>query len=499
MCANVQRLNFVPPQQRISFHDICYQPSALNFALVSKAVIANQPISDGCWTRPMKFVQHPVLTTFPPAYHPSSIPINKVSFTYAHLMTVEQTCNWILTLGAFKGWKEAPRYAENFRKKNITGMMLRELNHELLKFELGVLNSSHRIELIMTARQLFPSYAMLIAHATPRVPLTISGMHETDTESDLPVWKTSDTPSQTWGPLEINAGKDCEPYLDYYQVKKQDDSVQMDISPQQSFCGNWDGEYRTRSCAKLSKWVSSRRSTAALLNINESNLQKVPIARTRRSFCTEPDFTSEGISFNEKDLAKRGKTSRKSNVDLVKLGATSSTICSSTSSETSCATGFSKTGLPNDKLLLLTLPPEQVVRAGNIRNHFLKFKLVIRLQPLKRRNCWLIIFQSIEEAKRALSLRRHIGYNLAIYQKPESHKRPTPTSPMEYRVLSKVTIRSGKSLQGEIVGELYKNMIVTINKIKGRRARIIRNGNEPITVGWVSSHTVEGLPLLEQI
>jgi len=125
------------------------------------------------------------------------------------------------------------------------------------------------------------------------------------------------------------------------------------------------------------------------------------------------------------------------------------------------------------------------------------------VEPLKKQSCWLIIFQSIKEAKRALSLRSQIGYNLEPYRNDEPRKlmRPTPRNPAEYRVLSKVTIRSGKSLHGEIVGELYKNKIVTINKIKGRRVRIIKKGsaNGPVTVGWVSSHTAEGIPLLEQI
>lgn len=187
----------------------------------------------------------------------------------------------------------------------------------------------------------------------------------------------------------------------------------------------------------------------------------------------------------------------------MKVGATENTTCSSTSSEISSATDLSKTAHPNDssQSLLLTVPPNEAVRTGNILTNFLKHKFVVRVQPLKMRNCWLIIFQSVEEAKRALSLRRKIGYNLALYRNDESRKRPTPKNPIEYRVLSKVTIRSGKSLHGDIVGELYKNKIVTINKIKGRRARIIRNGSaaDPITVGWVSSHTVDGLPLLEQI
>jgi len=55
-------------------------------------------------------------------------------------MTVEQTSNWILTLGAFRGWKEARAYAENFRRNSITGKMLPKLNNDLLKYELGILD-----------------------------------------------------------------------------------------------------------------------------------------------------------------------------------------------------------------------------------------------------------------------------------------------------------------------------------------------------------------------
>jgi len=227
------------------------------------------------------------------------------------------------------------------------------------------------------------------------------------------------------------------------------------------------------------------------------------MAGTRKSFFAKTNRTLEGICDNEEDRAKWGKKSRRSYTDLVKVGATPNTICSSTSSEISCTTDVSKAAHQNGspKTLLLTAPPDQVVRTGSIQTIFLKHKFVVRVQPLKKQNCWLIIFQSVEEAKRALSLRRQIGYNLALYRNDESRKRPTPRNPIEYRVLSKVTIRSGKSLHGDIVGELYKNKIVTINKIKGRRARIIRYGNttKPITVGWVSSHTIDGLPLLEQV
>jgi len=260
-----------------------------------------------------------------------------------------------------------------------------------------------------------------------------------------------------------------------------------------------DSGYSSRSSAKWSSEYSCQSSADFTFDSSEIHLQKLPMVRSRESF-VQP---KKDISDNEQTLSKSSTAARSSYDDLLKVREISSTICSSTSSEASCSTGFSNTATSNEspKSLLLTLPLNQVVRTGNIRNHFLKFDFIVRVEPLKKRGCWLIVFQSIEEAKRALSLRCQIGYNLEPYrEEPRKLMRPTPRNPIPYRVLSKVTIRTGKSLHGDIVGELYKNKIVTINKIKGRRARIIKKcANGPETVGWVSSHTVQGIPLLEQI
>jgi len=509
ICGDLQPVSFSPSQQPVSCHDSYCTPSAHNFSMGSKAVIANQPISHGCPTSSVRLVQQPVLATFPPVHHPLNTPSIKVSFTYVDLMTVEQTSNWILTMGAFSGWKEAPIYAENFRKNGITGKMLPRLNHELLKFELGILDYTHRLQLLATVRQLFPSYIELVPRVIPSTPSTLSGMLETDTESDLQV-KIPSPPSLVLGESsapqaseQLKQAEEYEPCMDYL-IKEQDDPVRMDLSPQQNCSVKSDSVYSTGSSVKSSSEVSSRSSTAFSVDFSESNLQKLPLVRARRSFFVEPNLALEGVSDNSETLTKSGSATKRTYADILKVRAMASTICSSTPSEISCATGLSNMTISNEspKSLLLTLPLNQVVRTRNIRSNFLKFKFVVRVEPLKKRSCWLIIFQSIEEAKRALSVRRQIGYNLEPYRNDEPRKlmRPTPRNPIEYRVLSKVTLRSGKSLHGEIVGELYKNKIVTINKIKGRRARIIKSSaNGTVAVGWVSSHTVEGIPLLEQM
>jgi len=81
----------------------------------------------------------------------------KVIGTCANLMTLEQTAEWIKSLCVNRGWQEADAYALNFKKNNITGCVLARLNHEILKFDLGMLNPKHRIYILDLIRQLFPS------------------------------------------------------------------------------------------------------------------------------------------------------------------------------------------------------------------------------------------------------------------------------------------------------------------------------------------------------
>jgi len=83
---------------------------------------------------------------------------NMVTITHVHMMTVKQTANWIRTFGVHKGWNEAAAYAKIFSKNNIKGSMLKYLNHEILKFDMGMSNHLHRVCLLVTIRQLFPAW-----------------------------------------------------------------------------------------------------------------------------------------------------------------------------------------------------------------------------------------------------------------------------------------------------------------------------------------------------
>lgn len=94
----------------------------------------------------------------PSYHHPRGNPGTIVTISYVdNMMTVKETASWIRTVGDNRGWQEAVIYAKNFRKNNIRGSMLKHLNHEILKFDLGMLNHLHRRYLLATIRQLFPS------------------------------------------------------------------------------------------------------------------------------------------------------------------------------------------------------------------------------------------------------------------------------------------------------------------------------------------------------
>jgi len=77
---------------------------------------------------------------------PSSKSIKTLSL--ADLMTVEQTAKWIWKFGRISGWDEADLYAESFDRNHIRGRHLPELTLDSLKFDLGIMNYQHRLEIL---------------------------------------------------------------------------------------------------------------------------------------------------------------------------------------------------------------------------------------------------------------------------------------------------------------------------------------------------------------
>lgn len=119
---------------------------------------------------------------------------------------------------------------------------------------------------------------------------------------------------------------------------------------------------------------------------------------------------------------------------------------------------------------------------------------------------YIIVFMSPEKTWEAYYKADDIDYKLEK-KWPDT---PTPENPIEYENVSPcpLTIRKGKAFSQQRCGELEPNVRVTINKVKGRRARIvewkvfIEDGQEKegwVTRGWVSVLNAEGATLLRQV
>jgi len=141
------------------------------------------------------------------------------------------------------------------------------------------------------------------------------------------------------------------------------------------------------------------------------------------------------------------------------------------------------------------------VRMKNFRSVFQKHGVkVVEITPFgKSEDCeeFIVKFESIVKAQKALNISedKNIGYDL----RPNWPKRPTATFPCEFRVLSReLTVRAKRQLNSEIVRKMYENDLVYVNKILGRRARLV-NKEDGQQLGWTSLFTKQGRPLLEQV
>jgi len=151
------------------------------------------------------------------------------------------------------------------------------------------------------------------------------------------------------------------------------------------------------------------------------------------------------------------------------------------------------------KELLLTLRPDQIaqgIKIEHLRSLFEGFGYKVIIHSLKdKKDSYSLEFTDRIEAQRALADPK-IEYKL-VKKRP---LRPSPTCPIQFKALHALRIRTGKALTGRVVGVVKKNELVTVNQVKGRRARLmyIDKDGKKWNRGWVSVHTSEGKPLLER-
>jgi len=159
-----------------------------------------------------------------------------------------------------------------------------------------------------------------------------------------------------------------------------------------------------------------------------------------------------------------------------------------------------KDNIPRSRQLILTLKHEQRVQGNQIdhlRNRFAEFNYHVKIRSAGiNSNLYEVVFKDDETAKRAYHETETIGYKLA----KKHGQRPTPNNMVKFLALSELTIRSGKSLSKRVVGRVKKNDVVIVNRVKGRRARmVIHNNGQMFEVGWVSLRSANGVALLKRL
>jgi len=152
--------------------------------------------------------------------------------------------------------------------------------------------------------------------------------------------------------------------------------------------------------------------------------------------------------------------------------------------------------------LVLTLTPENTVPLGQVKyilkNKFAKFGYNVDIFPMSwKHGSYVVVFEDAKLAKEARTKAQAKGYKLSKYR----GQRPSPKFLVKYKALVDLPIRTGKSTkQGKTGRKVRKDDVITINQVKGRRARIVSlvNGVQK-NIGWVSLHTLTGESLMKRI
>jgi len=386
----------------------------------------------------------------PPCYHSSGA---SFAVTPVEQMTVDQTANWIITLGRYHGWAETELYAESFRNQSITGAILKELTPEMLEFSLGMRNQQTQMDLLSAIQHLYPNTKIQRGPEFEYLP----GIQVVESSCGS-VYKSGQ------GSVVSDYGSNNS-YLVSSLSKFTDKSRQMEYSDMMSMSGysqrSFGGSYATSD----SYFGTASESYFGSEEFNGSMIGSVRRSQDEMELVMADGKTREECREEEEALLRGSKTLR-------------------------C------------RKLLLILKDDQVPSDNcamqSIHTRFKELKIQVQVVPLRdKRNTFTLVFPNYQTAEDVLKRADEIGYKLQKKWPP----RPNPKRPLKYKSLAVLKIRTGKSLNADVVGILDKGEIVTVNQVKGRRARLIEEGTngKAVTIGWVSIHEDGGYTLLRQL
>lgn len=488
---NVEQCNLISPIQTLPKQPHIVQPKPMG-------VHAQQ--SNSAYPMIQGFILVDRNTISPPLYAcaGSARSINRVD-----LMDPYQTGNWISTLGRFKGWKEGEIYAKSFRDNSITGLQLRELNSKMLEEQLGMSDSGHRKELLSIIKTLFigfPHQGSNSVIPAPQ-PLIASAMGSACGSEHI-------ASIQTPQPSDIDYGIKSYHPSPLSSVRRFGESdgestyshVSATPCPTDQLYPNLMLDPSNREWTADTAYSADVEGNGLSMTTMDDGLGMTTMA-ARKSYEVWSE-ASGSIRGGEATRSMRGETARSTRSEGIRsmpretVGSVQCEPTGSVRREPSGASSIRSTRRSSCKKLILILRPDQIQDdASVIRQRFRFFDVTVT--PVEGSDdSYLLAFKDSQMAQAAFNQADKIGYKL-VKKWP---LRPNPKRPIEYRSLHALQIREGKAFSGKEKGILKAGETVTVNQLKGRRARLIKEVDGEIkSIGWVSVHTQEGHDLLVQV
>jgi len=479
-------------------------------------------------------VQPPLWTKVisPPLFMPAGTPI---SFCQVDQMNPEQTADYIGTYSRYKGWKEAQKYAESFKKQSISGCSLQELDNKMLEEQVGISDPGHRMELLSTFQRLFQTsqpqrsnnvtpmgqslFTSTIGstfgseyngsfvnnlRGTPTPTDSFRGQMESDRESTCSRGCVSSCPTENYL-AQVNtmseSGYRERTVGEGYMVNGKDNGLQITTMAARKSLGAPSVKhtnltrisYPKAEESKFEAQSSYREVIGSVRSIRRS------VRSTAGSTYGEDTRSVQSIGYSIRSTAG----SIRSVVGSVQ--STVGSVQTSVGSVESTAGSIRSTRRASFKKLIIAPGPEQFPQDGLatecIRQMFAVFDDTVRVHFHSMEdstNKYLVVFGDCEMAHEAFHWAEDNGYRGKV--KKEWPERPSPKRPIQYMALEDLRMRKGKALSGDVVGTLLKGDVVSVNQLKGRRARIREFVDGAWSnKGWVSVHSKDGKPLLVQL
>jgi len=361
------------------------------------------------------------------------------------------------------GWRQTEEYVMSFRENNIDGSMLKHLNHEILRFDMGMCNHFHRLDLLIVIRHFFP---FLNFNRGFDEPTRLSDVRNLDIRygkgSKIATTRIQGSPSAN-----------DEPSFLKHAVSDKDDPLGMDSNSLQNI---------------------SLKSVSTKSNSNmEFSEDKSQLSPSRKPLSRILELESKGMTANSslsyKYSVEKAAPWRKSFEGINELQLDKSR-------DANDSFALQKESTPASKVpakLILTHSSLNFVGIETIHNRFIKFNFVVTIEQVSH-SCCVLTFRSRIEAMTALTYQHQIGFKLDPY---EEDRCKTPMSPVVNQSFSNDVSSSDKSLNRN-VKNTSEAVVSTWKKCKVHEicaCKLRHNCRTSKILGLVSLESEEGIRL----